>query len=84
MSPRTKRILVRVGVVPIAIALIAHAAIVVVSVLEGSSGFIIQYTKNGRPSFFVAVAYVPVLVIAFVVGIIYLGRWLSRFYKRRA
>jgi hypothetical protein len=70
MRWREQKPIVKLGIVAMALMLGSYAAVALVSVIEGSGAFRVEHSFSGKPSFFLPLLVVPVLVA--LVGI---GAW---------
>ena len=78
----SRRTIIRVGVVLLAITLAALAGTAMISVYEGVGGIPIAYQRTGRQSVFIGVAYLPVFFIALVIGCVYIWRRLKKLLEK--
>ncbi|MBK6386807.1 MAG: hypothetical protein IPI20_10600 [Rhodoferax sp.] len=79
----SKKTIIRIGVGLLAIAFVSLAMTAMISVLEGVGGVPISYSRTGRPSIFIGVAYLPFFLITFIIGCIYSLHRLRKFFKAR-
>lgn len=77
------RIIIRIGIALLVIALTSLMLISLISMIEGVGGFPLAYSRSGRPSLFLGVAYLPIFSTMLIVGVIFLGRWIRTFLCRR-
>lgn len=79
----SKKTIIRIGVVLLAITLAALLGTALISMSEGVGGIPIAHSRTGRQGVFIGVAYLPVFLIAFVIGCIYLWHRLRKFWATR-
>lgn len=79
----SKKTIIRVGVVLLGITLVALAGTAMISVYEGVGGIPIAHSRTGRQSVFIGVAYLPVFLIALVIGCVYIWHRLRKFWATR-
>ena len=79
----SKKTVIRIGVVLLAITLAALLGTALISMSEGVGGIPIGYSRTGRQSVFIGVTYLPVFFIAFVIGCIYLWHRLRKLWTAR-
>lgn len=78
-----RKIIIRIGVVLLAITLASLAGTALISVYEGVGGIPIGHSRTGRQGVFIGVAYLPVFLIALVIGCFYVWRQLRKFWVER-
>lgn len=79
----SKRTIIRIGVVLLAITLASLLGTALISMSEGVGGIPIAHSRTGRQGVFIGVAYLVVVFIAFVIGCVYLWNRFRKFWATR-
>jgi H+/Cl- antiporter ClcA len=78
MAIETKRTIVVIGWILVAVAFACLFAVALIATLQGGGPFGVDYQRSGRLAFFIPVAYVPLLIAALGVAVYWLWRKAQR------
>ena len=81
VSSSVKRNIVRVGIALLGIIVVSYFAVALIATFEGSGGFSVAHSFSGRPSFFLPMAAVPLLVAIVGIAIYWLWRKIGNLPK---
>lgn len=77
-----KKIIILIGVFLLAVAFSSLLFISVISIFEGTGGVPVSFSRMGKPSLFISVAYVSVFLVAVVIFLAYIWRRVRAFFLR--
>ena len=81
MSSSVKRKVVLLGIALLGIVVGSYFAVALVATSEGDGGLYVAHSFSGRPSFFLPMAVIPLLVAIFGVAIYWLWRKIGNLPK---
>jgi len=78
VNSSVKRNIVRVGIVLLGVIVVSYFAVALIATFEGDGGFSVAQSFSGRPSFFLPIAAIPLLVAVVGIAIYWVWRKLSK------
>jgi hypothetical protein len=81
VSSSVKRNIVRAGIALLGIVVVSYFVVALIATFEGSGGFSVAHSFSGRPSFFLPIAAVSLLVAIVGIAIYWLWRKIGNLPK---
>lgn len=79
-----KKIIIVIGVLLLFVAFFSLILIALISVFEGAGGVPVSFSRMGKPSLFVGVAYISVFLVTIVICIAYVWRRVRAFFLKHS